>query len=210
MKKLVALVAVAGLFLSCSDDDTKPTPEEKPFFNLHEGNLWVYKRFIQNHDGVFVPSGRIDSVRITSQELIDGKSYSKLQRKIYNNNVFAEMEEEFVRIDENGHLVTDSGVVKHPGTDEGLEYTYIQYVSSRPIGEVSYTLLAPQEITVEEKQYTVYPYSGYYTPYPGNNGNEGIGNVINYQAGLGIVSERTRYVHGEEFLENRLIDYKLN
>lgn len=73
---MFAFIAVSAMLISCSsDDDNENSPA---FFNLAEGNLWVYKNYTVREDGTSSFSGRIDSIRVTGEEIIDGITYTGL------------------------------------------------------------------------------------------------------------------------------------
>lgn len=209
MKKVLALFALTTVFVSCSDDDSTPAPSETPFFNLAEGNEWVYKRYYQDiQTGEYNFSGRIDSVKVTGQTEIEGHNYFVLNHRIYNNGSFNEENNEYLRINENGHLVTNSGLVKHPGNDLEYDYNRIFNLAGETIGEVYYQNSGPVEISVEGSSYSVYTYSGYFTPY--GDYLEGIAHVMNYQPEIGLVTEKTRFLAVESYIEDRLVYYELN
>ena len=209
MKKVLALLAFATVFVSCSDDDAT-SPPEIPFFNLAEGSEWVYKRYHQDlQSGEYNFNGRVDSVKVTGQQQIGGQNYIVLNHRVYTNGIFNEENNEYLRVNEDGHLVNSDGLVKHPGTDAEYEYTRPEVISAQAVGNVTYQLLPLQEIAVEGADYSVYPYSGYYTP-SGNAGPAGVGHVLNYQPGIGLILEKCRYVSAELYYEDRLVYYELN
>lgn len=215
MNKLLAFLAIAAVCASCSDDDTNPAPQEQSFFTLAEGNKWVYKRYSQGEpNGEYEFTGRVDSVEVVGQQAIEGKNYFVLNHKIYFNANYSEQRDEFLRVDENGHLVDSGGFIKHPGAD--AEFVYNRTVTTGGgefevvnRGEVSYQLLPLQELTVEGSTYSVFPYSGYYTPND-NSSPAGVAHVLNFQQGIGLISERCRYLAYELYYEDRLVHYELN
>jgi hypothetical protein len=209
MKKLLILLSFATITASCSDDDTV-APQEEPFFNLEVGNKWVYKRYNQNGPNEeYVFSGVTDTVKVTGQHVIEGENYYVLHHTGAAIGALDEQNNEYVRVNENGHLVKPNGIVKHPGGDTNYHYTDYPGAPATPFGIVEYQLLPLQEISVEGSNYLVYSYSGYFTPIE-NSGPQGIGHVVNYQPGLGIVSEKSRFVSADWYFENRLVSYELN
>jgi len=62
MKKIFLFGAITAMLVSCNNDDNQNPNDE--FFNLAEGNLWVYKRYNVNASGGETFTGAIDSVRI--------------------------------------------------------------------------------------------------------------------------------------------------
>jgi hypothetical protein len=117
MKKYFAFLALSAMLVSCSDDDTQPVQQDEPFFNLTEGNYWIYKRYGVNDDISVETYMGIDSVRVSGQELIEGNSYYKLEHWT-PGNATAEAYLEFtdyVRVNEQGRLVRPNGFVIHPG-----------------------------------------------------------------------------------------------
>jgi len=201
MKKLFALLAVTATFLSCHNDDDAPS-QQQAFFNLAEGNLWVYKRYTINPNGEQLQNTPADTVKVIGQEVIDGLSYYKLR----HTNITYNFEFEYLRVDEAGRLVNQSGFVKHPGADVGYTYLY-----NGAYGQVSYKLKEAVEQNIEGSNYRLYPYVGYYTPSAEySNIVPGIGNIIGYQPGIGKVVEKSRFICCEDsFTEDRLVYYEI-
>jgi hypothetical protein len=202
MKKLLALLALTATVSSChNDDDTTLT--QPTFFNLAEGNLWVYKRYNVNSSGEHLQNTPADTVKVVGQEVINGLSYYKLR----HSNTTLHDEYDYLRVNESGHLVDATGFVEHPGAD--LAYTDLY---NGAYGETSYELREAVEQNIEGSNYTFVPYVGYFTPsaeFP--NVAPGIGNVIGYQQGIGRVIEKCRFVCCEnDYFEDRLVYYELN
>ncbi|QBZ97672.1 hypothetical protein [Flavobacterium sangjuense] len=206
MKKILFLFLTAVMFTSCSTDSDST---DDSFFNLNEGNLWVYKRYFSN-DGVnYSPTNSIDSVRVTGDTLINGLNYAKLVHKKYNSDVLIAVEKECLRVDSNGHLVNENGFVYHPGTDS--EFYNIRSVligGTEDVGSIGEELLEPFTTTIEGIDYFVYSYYGIFSP----NDPSLPGNYIFYQykEGLGLVCQRCAAVAGPYSTEDRLIYYELN
>lgn len=198
MKKILSICAVALLFASCSNDDDN----QEEFFNLKEGNLWVYKRYYINQDSQQEYLTQIDTVKVTGQETIEGKVYFKLS---HSNSIY----NEFLRVDEKGHLVNERDVVIHPGTDMKYKYTYLQQSESETYGEMRFSLEGPKDINVEGNSYTVYPYVGFFDSF-NDNIPEGIGSYKYYQPGLGMVIDTDRYLSANAYIERRLVHYELH
>ncbi|MGQ2985258.1 hypothetical protein [Flavobacterium sp.] len=209
MKKLIALVAITALMASCADDDTNNNGDEG-FFALTEGNLWVYKLYSVSAEGIETSSGQIDSVRITGQQIVDGDTYFNFNHKIYTGSGFlTEERDELLRVNEQGHLITNHGIVIHPGMD--TEYQYISEIS-HPVGggSVIWQLEENINVTVEGNNYTVAPYTGYFTPVPIVNYPAGMACKTSYESGVGIVLEHRRLTNSMAYFEDRLIYYELN
>lgn len=205
MKKLIAFAAIAALLASCSGDDSTPVENEE-FFPLAEGNLWVYKRYDVSASGLETTSGRIDSVRVIGYYTSGGKTYSDLRHRIYNGSgAPIDQWNELLRIDENGHLVNSGGKVVHPGNDADYQYT-------RPevMGTMAYQVEEITDMTVEGQNYTVIPFTGYYTPDPGMNIPAGIGERVSLQPEIGIIIHHCRYLSSPAYFEDRLVYYELN
>ena len=201
MKKIVTFLAVAIALSSCSNDDDKNNKEE--FFNLEVGNQWVYKRYEVN-ESKETYFGKTDTVKVVSTETIDGKQYFKITHTDWIGG-----QEEFLRIDNNNHLVSSSGFVQHPGTDKSFTDSRASN-STADFGTLSYTLKDMTKITVEGKDYEVYPYSGYFTNSPPNNFPEGESSIDAYSKGIGFVIKKYRYISSATgFIEYRLASYEL-
>jgi hypothetical protein len=194
MKNLVAILAISATLFSCSNDNDS---NNEQFFNLKEGNLWVYKEYQSDYEGLNPAfTGTVDSVRVTGTEVIDAKTYSVLQHSAGDYY-------EYVRVDENGHLVYNDGYVLHPGTDAAYTTTI-----TKDYGTISYATGTEAEINVEGSSYTLAPYVGYISA--NNNIPSGIGNSVSYKEGVGIVVNRARFVAGLMYIEYRLASYQLN
>jgi hypothetical protein len=206
MKKTLFLLFVAVMFTSCS---TNSDSEDTSFFNLNEGNLWVYKRYASN-DGInYSPTNSIDSVRITGDTLINSLSYAKLIHRRYNAGVLSAIEKECLRVDSQNHLVNQNGMVYHPGIDS--EFYNIRPVivgGTINVGSIAEELLAPFTTTVEEVDYFVYCYYGRFTSSDSSIPDNFI--FSQYKEGLGLVCQRCATVAGPYSTEDRLIYYELN
>lgn len=200
MKKLFALLAVAATFASCSDDDS-PAQQEEPFFNLAEGNLWVYKRYYSDGSDPAEFVDRIDSVRVVGQQMINGESYFNLHHKIYQDISLNEERDEFLRVDQNGHLVNSQGIVVHPGTDANYQYTHVD-----EFGTINYSLAGQATEDIEGEMYAVYPYVGLFTPADANQ-TAGLGVKTSYSAGKGVALYHCRYVASTAYYQDRLAYY---
>lgn len=199
MKKIIAFLAIGAMLVSCSNDDDNQNEE---FFNLAEGNFWVYKRYSaspENPAGVFI--NIIDTVRVEGQQIINGVSYYRITHSVTNS---FNGHDEFLRVNEKGHLVRPNGFVMHPGTDKIYQHT--QKNEGESWG-TDYQLEEVKNIIVEGKNYMVYPYVGYFTstsPVP-----PGIGTFESYQKGLGLVVRHCRFVSSTAYFEDRLISYQV-
>lgn len=208
MKKILSVLALSAIVLSCSDDDSNSTQES--FFNLKDGNLWVYKKYIANAEGVESFSGITDSVTVSGNQTIGDVSYVRLVHEEYNQSIKVNEREEFVRVDESGHLVNEQGVVIHPGADFNFQDTQPVNDGSEVYGELNYTLNEMQNVTVEGQNYSVYPYVAMFVSDPEHNLPEGVGCFNNYSAGIGMVAAHARFVSGTDYIEYRLTDYDIN
>lgn len=195
MKKIVAFMAIGAMLMSCSNDDD----QKEEFFNLAEGNFWVYKRYNASPENtVGVYANRIDTVRVEGNQLINGLNYYRLT---HSHNSDGEGKDEFVRVDASGHLVNSEGLVLHPGKDKQYEYTRI---INGDVGKVKYKLGDVVGITVENKNYRVYPYVGDFVPTSAGLIG-GVGSFESYQEGLGFVVKHCRYLSSTSYYEDRLV-----
>lgn len=200
MKKIVTIMAIVIALSSCSNDDDN---NKKEFFNLKVGNEWVYKRYTINGDQENY-SGKTDTVKVVGIENIDGKEYFKLTS---TDDLLDG--EAFLRIDKSGHLINSLGRVLHPRTDSSFTETRPANLNYE-FGTTTYTLKDKTTITVEGQNYEVFPYSGYFTPYPDKNLPEGVGVVEGYSHGIGFVIKKYRYIStATGFIEYRLVSYDL-
>lgn len=199
MKKLLLFVAAFPLFVSCSDQEPI---ENAPFFYLTEGNMWVYKRYVSDNNGQNpVPNGQTDTVRVVSQELIEGVSNYKLTHSLGDSV-------EYQRIDEQGHLVNPAGIVIHPGRDDEYTTTNDYTIEGEVLGTIDYSSDDDYTGTVEGHDYILYPFRGYFTPVQGNI-PEGIASISAYQPLIGMAFFRCRYLATQAYYEDRLVYYEL-
>lgn len=199
MKKIVAFLATGAMLVSCSNDDN----QKHEFFNLAEGNFWVYKRYNASPENtVGVYANRIDTVRVEGSQLINGINYYRLT---HSHNSYGEVKDRFVRVDARGHLVDSDGLVLHPGKDKQYEYTR---VINEEVGKVKYKLGDVVDVTVENKNYKVYPYIGdFVSTSAGLIG--GVGSFESYQEGIGFVVKHCRYLSSTAYYEDRLVYYQV-
>jgi hypothetical protein len=196
MKKIVVFMAFAIVLSSCSNDDDKNKEE---FFNLKVGNQWVYKRYSVNETQETY-SGQTDTVKVVGTETLEGNEYFRL-----THTNWIEGEEEFLRVDENGHLINSLGFVTHPGTDNEYTATFTE-----SYGKFDYRLDPFYDIIVEGENYTISPYICYYTPTE-SLGLAGDSGLNGYETGLGFVIKKYRFVSSAtNFVEYRLVSYELN
>lgn len=204
MKKYVIFAAFAALLVACSDDDNNNQNREenqKEFFNLKEGNMWVYKRYQSDNEGnnpVFI--NITDTVRIVGEKVSEGKEYFEVTHTNpsigYNNN-------EYWRVNEIGHLVDTLQNVVHPGKDKAYvkENVYDSY-------RLNFYTKENQQIIIENKSYNIYPYVGVATGI-GTSLPEGEGFHIYYAPEIGIVQRRVKFISTKSYFEDRLVSYDL-
>lgn len=79
MKKVILVVVVIICFFSCHKDDeaviSKVTTSS--YLPMAVGNYWVYQEYTTQNNGTFVPSSAIDSVCISKDTIINGKTFYK-------------------------------------------------------------------------------------------------------------------------------------
>jgi hypothetical protein len=194
MKKAI-LLCLTILCISCSNEN-EATPDNEPFFNLEIGNVWVYQRFNSADNINFIATNRIDSVRIVGDTTIAGINYTIRRHQIQNDN---QISDEYLREDENGHLVFASGIVLNPGID--MNYVHVR--NFYDMGNITYQLQEPTDVTVEGEVYHVYPYVGLYVPFDSSLPSQTI--YDQYQRGLGLVCQRCTTPSGTSSYEERLI-----
>lgn len=207
MKKIIFLLLAAVALTSCSTDSNS---EDNNFFNLRQGNLWVYKRYVSNDNMSYTPTTRIDSVRITGDTLINSNHYAKFVHRIYNSNVLSETYKECLRVDSNSHLIDNNGYVYHAGTDIG--YSHNRSVKVGPeetiVGWIGEELLEPFTTNIEGVDYFVYSYYGNF--YPADPALPTNYIFYEYAKGIGMVNQRCAAISGSASTEDRLIYYDLN
>ena len=205
MKKILLLLLVTSLFWSCSNDDET---QQDNFFNLNTGNVWVYKRYHTNDNTNYIFSNRIDSVKVVGDTLISGLTYSKLVHNVYYTSGNFSGDFECLRVNDEGHLVDQYGLVIHPGDDTQYQSTRQQFVGTEVIGLTNFNLLPPFQENVEGEDYFVYSFHGDFV-----SNNPSIPNNYiyhRYQKGIGMVSQHCAYVSGTGAYQDRLVYYEIN
>jgi hypothetical protein len=205
MKKILLLLLVTSLFWSCSNDDET---QQDDFFNLNTGNVWVYKRYHNNNNTNYIFSNRIDSVKVVGDTLISGLTYSKLVHNVYYTSGNFSSDVECLRVNDEGHLVDQYGLVIHPGDDMQYQSTRQQYAGMELIGLMNLQLFPPFEENVEGVDYFVFSYHGDFV-----SNNPSIPNnfiYTRYQKGIGMVSQHCPAVSGVGVYQDRLVYYEVN
>lgn len=119
MKKIVAFLVIGAMLVSCSNDDN----QKDEFFNLAEGNVWVYKQYFGRSfedPGTF--TGMTDTVRVVGQRYVNGKKYYEIT---HSYKAYDEFVDTFLRVNEKGHLVNHNDQVIHPGIDKNYQFTQV-------------------------------------------------------------------------------------
>lgn len=220
MKKIILVFILISTLLSCSNDydDKNSIQTKSSFFNINTGNKWVYKRYyLNNSSNQLNTSNTIDSVFVTGDTLINSLSYKKIMHKEYGDiiqypNSYSNRFE-YLRIDENDHLIDHNSNVLHPGFDNQFQYIQNYYVGSQLanglLGQATFQLEAPQNLVIEENNYLAYNFKGNFI------GNTNIGipnNTIHHICSeqIGLVKQITPYASGNGFIEDRLVYYSVN
>lgn len=197
MKKIVAFLAIGAMLVSCSNDDN----QKDEFFNLAEGNFWVYKIYSVSpgyEDGFF--TNMIDTVKVVEQRVVNGEKYYR----ITHSNRLNGMQDDFLKVNEKGHLVNHNKLVLHPGKDKKYQYTK---VSDYGYGYIDYQLGKVEDMTIENKNYMVYPYICDLTGANYSLQGEAVSSF--YQKGLGFVVKRYNYSDDTRYSEDRLVYYQV-
>lgn len=206
MKTFFYLTVLSLFLVSCSNETDSP---QNSFFNLNDGNLWVYKRYYSNDNINYNYNNEIDSVRVNGDTLINNIVYSKLVHKKYFSGNLTNVTKECLRVDSNNHLVNEFGLVFHPGTDN--QYQHVRPVilgGITDVGTVTLQLQNPFSISVEGNNYFVYSYYGDFISTVSSIPNNYI--YYQYTEGIGLISQHCAGVSGLSFYEDRLVYYELN
>lgn len=206
MKYIICFLLTSLLLTSCSSD-SDADPE---FFNLQNGNLWVYRMY-QSNDGVdFTATSSIDTVRVIGDSIISGLNYSKVKHMVYNSGAFSYDMLELLRVDSAGHLVNQNNLVYHAGDDMEFHSVRDYYIAGGAalVGSVEEHLLPPLTTNIEGTDYFVYPYYGTFTPL---DTTWQVKNFFSqYKEGVGFVCQRSVALAGNSCREDRLVYYDLN
>lgn len=196
MKKIAAFLAIGAILVSCSNDDDN---QKEKFFNLAEGNFWVYKQYFgRSFDDPGTFTGMTDTVRVVGQRYVNGKKYYEMTHSYKAYNEFIDT---FLRVNEKGHLVNPNDLVIHPGIDKNYQFTEVFNGS----GYVDYQLSNVKDVTIDDQNYLVYPYIGNLT-----NGKGVVSDKFrsyDYQKGLGFVMKHRK--ENDIYMEERLVYYQV-
>lgn len=221
MKKAISVFILLTTLLSCSsdsDDTNTQTPNDSSFFNINTGNKWVYKRyFFININNQYSSTDHIDSVFVTGDTVINALNYKKLLHKEYGdivnfpNNLTTRFD--YLRIDENDHLVNTDGHVLHPGFDNQYQHVHDYIINGDPslgsYGQATFQVETPQNILVEGTNYLSYDYKGNFI---GNTSLNIPNNTIHYMYAehIGLINQIHPFASGAGFMEDRLVSYSIN
>ncbi|MUV03707.1 hypothetical protein GN157_08290 [Flavobacterium rakeshii] len=205
MKKILSIMALAAITMSCSDDESNSEPE---FFNLNQGSVWVYKKYRINNEGVEAFEEKIDSVTVSGTQMFDGEIYSRLVHKEYSGTNLVDEHDEFLRVNENGSLVNEIGYIIHSG-ERNYTFSYDRIGETELNGEMSYSLQEVKDVVVEGQNYTVYPYVGVFDHFY-DDYLDGVATFYYFQKGIGKIVQHGRYMSSPIAAEEyRLISYDL-
>lgn len=217
MKKIFLIPIFTFLLMSCSNNNdsevtTQPTTS---FFNIENGNKWVYKRYSYNTNGGIINyqfSNVVDSVFVVGDTVINSNILKKIFRYSYNDNYLTELKKSYVRIDDNDHLVNSENLILHPGFDDDYQYVhdyYSEFDITLYMGTATYQNQGAFNEVVEGETYFIYNYQG---DFIGNTSNSIPNNTINfkYAEQIGEVLQKCPFVSGNGGIEYRLVYYELN
>lgn len=219
MKKIIPVFILISTLLSCSSDsdEIETTPNDNSFFNINTGNKWVYKRyFFNNISNQYSTSTYTDSVFVTGDTVINTLNCKKVLHKEYSNIVLSPnnftTRFDYLRVDENDHLVNTDGYVLHPGFDNQYQHIHNYYtynLNNDLLGQATFQLEAPQNILVEGTNYLSYDYKGNFIGNPSLNTPN---NTIHYMYSeqIGLVKQIHPFASGSGFMEDRLVSYSIN
>lgn len=119
---------------------------------------------------------------------------------------------DYLRVDENDHLVNTDGYVLHPGFDNQYQHVrnyYTYNLNNDLLGQATFQLETPQNILIEDTNYLSYDYKGNFI---GNTSLNIPNNTIHYMYSeqIGMIKQVCPYASGFGFVEDRLVYYSLN
>ena len=215
---IAILFTFAAVVTSCNEnDDVVQTPETPTaFFNLKVGNKWVYKKYqnSENEPAVFTFSGITDNVEVVGEVKVNGLIFSKVHHS--HGNYSEPSGYEYWRVNNRGHLIIfrteeieedvteEMGETLHPGSDSSYQFTV-----TREFGTIYYHVTPEINITVEGKNYSVYPFKGDFIPALSQTGMVTKTVEYNYQKGIGLVKGVGHTAAGNYSWEDRLVSYDL-
>ncbi len=224
-KALLSLTFFLTL-ISCDKDKDEDIITQTPinldtnFFNLKEGNTWVYKKYESDYSDTenLVFKGSIDTVFIEKELYLNGIKFYKQRTKQYKNSSYTKTPNEYVdflRINESGHLLRSyaenyqnlNEYLIHPGNDfDTWNYPAIfQPVGN--FGNVNYYLKPLQEITIEDKNYKTYPFMGEFTPFDETKLKKVTGFGEYFQENLGCIKRIVKRISNLLTQEYRLTTF---
>lgn len=214
MKKTISFFILISTLFSCSNESEETETTPSSFFNINTGNKWVYKRYyFNNHTNQYSASNQIDSVFVNGDTIINELNHKKVIHKEYVNLIQNTIRFEYLRIDENDHLIDHNNNVLHPGFDNQFQYIQNYYVgnniSNDLLGQATFQLELPQNLAIEGNNYLVNNFKGNFI----GNTNLGIpNNTIHhtYSKQIGLVKKTAPFASGNGYIEDRLVYYSLN
>lgn len=174
------------------------------------GNYWLYQVISERPDGSLDALDRIDTVKITGQELIDDEAYFKYEA---TTTVFPFNAMTYYRRDSLGYIVDEKGTIYFsPEVGEGILHTY----EVAPEGEILFTQdyqmdAQPTQIAVPAGSFESKVYRGTVTPF---------GSFVDYYdceeqpysayaLGVGLVKTESHFASNYTAYTLVLVDYHL-
>ena len=214
MKKLLLLLIAFTVFASCQKEETKPTEESQNYMPLDIGNYWIYQHFKVDSLGNETAYEVIDSVVISRDTSISGKTYSILENYWLKQPV--NLPSKSMLRDSSGYLVNEKGRIsfaKNNFTD--VLYSYVYFQENDTAYTAEYKMEVPDHlITVPAGTFNALNYKGNHHYYNHNSDNTEIIQVYSdtfYAPNIGMILKTGNgYSSKKTTFEKRLIRYNVS
>ena len=204
MKNIWLEILIGFVLISCKKDDSiiNQTGQKElvtDYFPMKSGSYWVYKEYVADSSMIFTESGRLDSVTVDKDTLINGYSYKLFNSSLWWKQCYRDLNGtiELSTGDKLLSLSTDAKYIEDRYLEAGNPNYYLttslsradstftipagSFISKYVIGTVTYT----QEM---KKRTYIYAYS----------------------KNVGLVYKKVFWVSDGSYLEYRLLRYKIN
>lgn len=207
MKKLIAFLIPAALFIGCTKENkTDKTIPRVVSMPLAVGNYWVYEAFNVDSNNVATSTGQYDTCRIVSNEVINGHIYFNFDNypEVHNLTTPVKLR------DSLGYLVDPTNKVYF--SEANFTTLFGNFTSTTPAYNLSQKMdWKDQAITVPADSYnqTATMLGTVNITEPGYQWQTTRYTYTSYAENVGVVKRRYFFFNSPSYIELRLVDYHL-